>query len=176
MATLNNNVVSINGAEYVTLGEIETVEQPAFTPGFNSLGGQQRFESQQVASSVRFPVPVRGFGRRRITDWNDPEQYQYFWDAVGVDTRWASGISLGIAANAVTYSNTNPIIIRESVLYGAELITLMERHDDGSNFFALASRYASTGTHHAGIGTVLAAGGTGIPSTEPAAKSPLFNI
>jgi hypothetical protein len=136
MATLNNNVVSINGAEYVTLGEIETVEQPAFTPGFNSLGGQQRFESQQVASSVRFPVPIRGFGRRRITDWNDPEQYQYFWDAVGVETRWPSAVALGLyeEESADLALGTNPKgVLRASVSHNNQFMSIWDANKNGTS-------------------------------------------
>ena len=148
--------IEINAEYYETVGRIRE-PQPPFVRGFNSQGGQQRFEGQQIASSVRLPAPTEGFGLRRINDWNDSRQFRRMWDSQ-CETRFPTAVYQPISPTNVSLVADDDVIY-DSVEFGGNLWGLWSRVEAGVGYRINARNFSPEAWANPGGSGIFAAAG-----------------
>ena len=112
--------ITLNGENYAVNGDIDRFLLPPLAPAFRTTGLQRR-DSLVEGSSFVFPPPVYGFGRRRITDIEDPRQIGSFWRSQ-LETRFASQITLPLLAEDSTHEEASfTMVPRASASFKGDL-------------------------------------------------------
>ena len=112
--------VNLNAVPYHIRGDVRRHSQEPLAEPFRTVGFQ-RNQDVRTASRFLFRTPIRGFGRRRITNPDDPRQVQQMWDSQ-VMTHYESQVGLPPLRVADTAEESG--VIRGSAVFRGSLWAL----------------------------------------------------
>lgn len=148
-------IVRLDSKDYVVQGQVRRYSLEPYAPSFRPSGLQRLEGLAGPPTSYIFPVPVNGFGLKRMTKVDDPEQARYFWDS-RLETRWESAMTLPILDENST-EEAEAKVIRVSHSFQGNLWSLWQG-SSGVNLAVVSRRYAGSTTEWTGGGTVVAPG------------------